>query len=341
MNTAFYFTQIKIFAFAFACSLLSVACLNGNTSTPPPAPPNAPAMTNANTVATAENKTSAFDADKAFAHVRRQVEFGARPAGSKELAQTRDYIVKELKSYGLNVSTQEFRAPTPIGERNFANIIADLPGESSEQIILASHYDTKFYKDMRFVGANDGASSTGVVMELARVLATQNRKPPFTIRFLFFDGEEAFCLNWTDCGTKENADNTYGSRHYLKTAIANNELSKLRALILLDLVGYKDLSFPRDTNSTVWLTDIIWRTAQETGHGKVFTDERDAIDDDHTPFLEAGVNAVDIIQLGGYPYWHKAEDTLDKISPRSLKIVGDVVVKSLPRIEERLSAQKR
>jgi Zn-dependent M28 family amino/carboxypeptidase len=115
----------------------------------------------------------------------------------------------------------------------------------------------------------------------------------------------------------------------------NNELSRTRALILLDLMGYKNLELGRDTMSTKWLQDIIWQTARELGYGNYFVDRPEGIGgDDHEPFLRAGIDSVDLIQLNGYPYWHTAEDTLDKVSARSMKVVGDVVLASLPRVEQ-------
>ena len=298
----------------------------------------------ANTQATAASPSpaaspgGAFDGARAFAHVRRLVEIGPRPAGSAELARAREYMIGELRSYGLTVTTDEFRVRTPIGERQMVNVTAELAGESPDFIIISSHYDTKLYREFRFVGANDGGSSTGAVMELARALAASGRRPAFTYRFVFFDGEEAFCANWDDCGTPAEPDNTYGSRRYVAQLRERGELSRARAMILLDMVGYRDLEFARETNSTAWLTEIIWQTARELGHGRIFIDARQEVDDDHIHFLAAGIAAADIIQLDSFPHWHTAEDTLDKISPQSLQIVGDVTLASLPRIEQRLQS---
>jgi Zn-dependent M28 family amino/carboxypeptidase len=319
-----------------AFSLNSLACRNdqtsGNANTQNAAPPTASPQPSATT------QSTVFDGSRAMEHVRKQVEFGPRPAGSAELAKTRDYISGELKSYGLNVTSDEFRATTPDGEKQMVNVTAELAGESSDVIIISSHYDTKPFKQFRFVGANDGGSSTGALMELARVMTATKQKPRFTYWFVFFDGEEAFCEEWTDCRNPDGPDNTYGSRHYVAQLKARKELKRIKAMILLDMIGYKELQLGRnDTMSTRWLIDVIWKTARETGHGDVFVDELEACDgDDCVPFLEADIDAIDIIQLGSYPYWHTAEDTLDKISPRSLKAVGDVVVASLPRIEEEI-----
>jgi glutaminyl-peptide cyclotransferase len=296
---------------------------------------------------------SDFDGDRAFEQVRKQVEFGPRPAGSAELEKTRNYIIDQLKSYGLKITTDEFNATTPIGERKMANVTAELPGESNDVVIISSHYDTKYVKEFKFVGANDGGASTGALLEIARVLAASKQKPRLTYWFVFFDGEEAFCFDWDECHNPNPADpktplpdHTYGSRRYVAQLIEKNELKRVRAMILLDMMGYKNLRLGRDDMSTTWLQDIVWQTAKQIGYGKQFVDAREGVgDDDHGPFLRAGIDALDIIQLSTYnsngtEYWHTKEDTLDKISPKSLKMVGDAVIVSLPTIEERLQNKR-
>ena len=284
----------------------------------------------------------AFNGERAMEHVRKQVEIGPRPPGSAELAKTREYIVNELKSYGLTVSTDEFIASTPVGEKKMVNITAEIPGESKDVVILSSHYETKFYQDMLFVGANDPGASVGTLIELGRVLSGNGRKPKLTYLLVFFDGEESFCEGWDECGKPGVPDNTYGSRHYVSELRNKNQLNRVRAFILLDMIGYSNLELGRDTMSTKWLQDIIWQSAREIGYGSVFVDRPEGVGgDDHEPFLRAGVDAVDIIQLSSYPYWHKPDDTIDKVSGRSMKIVGDVVVASLPRVEQRLLSKRR
>ena len=152
--------------------------------------------TDASTPPPASAAKSDFDGDRAFEYVRKQVEFGPRPAGSAELEKTRNYIVEQLKTYGLKVTTDEFPVTTPIGERRMANVTAELTGESNDVVIISSHYDTKYFKKFKFVGANDGGSSTGALMEIARVMAASKQKPKMTYRFVFFDGEEVFCFEW-------------------------------------------------------------------------------------------------------------------------------------------------
>ena len=326
---------------AFIALTFALALSGCNSSAPKQASNNGAAPTQSPS-STATTSKLVIDGERAYEHVRRQVEFGPRPAGSSELAKTREYIIGELKSYNLNVTQDEFTATTPIGDRKFVNVTAELPGESSDVIILASHYDTKLYKEIRFVGANDGASSTGTLLEMARALSSSGQKPRFTYWFVFFDGEEAFCKEWDECENPDGPDNTYGSRRYVRQLKEKNELKRVRSLILLDMVGYKNLELGRnEILSTKWLIDAIWDTANEMGHGTKFIDEIEHCDaDDHLPFLQEGVESIDIIQLDRYPHWHTAEDTLDKISPQSLKIVGDVVLASLPRIEERLMSKR-
>jgi len=279
---------------------------------------------------------TAFNGERAMDHVRKQIEFGPRPPDTPPLLKTRAYISDQLKSYGLNVSVDEFNAVTPQGEKKMANIIGEIPGETKTLILITSHYDTKFYKDMYFVGANDPASSVATLLEIGRVLGGAKEKPKATYRLVFFDGEEAFCEGWDDCGKENNPDNTYGSRHYVSQLRARNELENTYAMILLDMMGYRDLELGRDPTSIRWLQDIIWETGRELGYGKVFVERQEGVGgDDHEPFLQAGVDAVDLIQLSSYPHWHKADDTIDKVSPQSMKIVGDTVLASLPKIVER------
>jgi Zn-dependent M28 family amino/carboxypeptidase len=269
-----------------------------------------------------------FDSNRAWEHLRRQVSFGPRPSGSSAIEENRRYIIEQLAAAGIEGRQQAFEGQTPLGPIKMANVVATIPGARPERIALATHFDTKLYREFRFVGASDGASSTAVVLELARVLA--RRKNPYTIELLFFDGEEAVNEEWRD------PDNRYGSRHYVQQAQKTGSLAGLKALILLDLVGDRNLNFRRESNSTRWLTDIIWATAKQLGYGDHFWYQESPIEDDHIPFLRAGVPSVDLIDLD-YPAWHTAQDTLDAVSARSLQVVGDVILASLPAIEKRLS----
>jgi len=335
-------------AFVLLVPLLLFGCPSGTSNKPIDERPSSPSASSPSS-----KGASDFDGDRAFEQVRKQVEFGPRPAGSAELEKLRAYMIDQLKTYGLQVTTDEFGATTPIGQRKMVNVTAELSGESNDVIIISSHYDTKYFKDMKFVGANDGGASTGALLELARVMAASKAKPRLTYWFVFFDGEEAFCFDWDQCHNPNPADpknplpdHTYGSRRYVAQLIDKRELPRVRAMILFDMMGFKNLRLGRDDLSTRWLQDIVWQTAKQIGHGGQFIDAPEGVgDDDHAPFLRAGVDALDIIQLSTYglndsEYWHTKEDTLDKVSPKSLKIVGDSIVTSLPKIEERL-ANKR
>jgi glutaminyl-peptide cyclotransferase len=273
-----------------------------------------------------------FDSNRAWDHLRRQVSFGPRPAGSAALNECRQYIQAQLKAAGIDAKQQVFMARTPLGEMMMANIIGTIPGRRSDRIILASHFDTKRAPDFRFVGASDGASSTAALLELGRALKT--RQNEYTIELLFLDGEEAVNWDWHD------PDNTYGSRHYVQAAQQASTVGGIKAFILLDMVGDRNLTLRRDANSTPWLVEIIWNTAGRLGQRAVFSNELTTIEDDHMPFLRAGVASVDLIDLD-YPQWHTAQDDLDHVSARSLQIVGDVVLASLPDIESRLAGASR
>ena len=275
-----------------------------------------------------------FDSTRAWKDLEAQIAFGQRPSGTAALQKTRDYILAELKKAGVDARTQVFTAKTPLDETSMANVIATIPGRRPERLAIASHYDTKRTpftspsgaRVTRFVGANDGASSTAALLELGRVL--KQRPNEFTIELLFFDGEEAV-VEWS------RSDSTYGSRYYVDAARKAGTLKDLRALVLLDMIGDKDLVIRRDSASTPWLVDIVWAAAARLGHRSVFSNELTAVEDDHMPFIPAGIPAVDIIDLD-YAAWHTADDTIDKVSPRSLQIVGDVVLAALPDIEAKL-----
>ena len=326
--------RVALLLTALLMPVLFAACPKND----PPPRPRARVSTSPRQPSAEPPVVFAFNGERAMDHVRKQIDFGPRPPDTPQLAKTRDYITSELKSYGLNVYLDEFNATTPQGEKKMANIIGEIPGETKTVILITSHYDTKFYKDMQFLGANDPASSVATLLEIGRVLGSQKQKPKVTYRLVFFDGEEAFCEGWDECSKDGNPDNTYGSRHYVAQLSSRNELPNTGAMILLDMMGYKNLELGRDPSSTRWLQDIIWQTGRELGYTKVFVDREEGVGgDDHEGFLQAGVAAVDMIQLSSYPHWHKADDTVDKVSAQSMKIVGDTVLASLPKIAERVT----
>jgi len=269
--------------------------------------------------------TGGFDGARAFKHVAQLVAVGPHPAGSGGIHRAQAYILEELKSYGCPVEEQDFHASTPVGNVAMKNIIVKIPSANSNIILYATHYDTKRIDN--FVGADDGGSSTGVLLELARLLCA--RKNAETIWLAFFDGEEAFESQWAD------PDNTYGSRELAASLALSGNLRHVRAMILTDMVGPYNPVFRRESNSTPWLTDIIWSTAARLGYGKIFVNESASVEDDHIPFLNRDIPATDLIDLD-VPYWHTTRDTLDKIDPRSLAITGHVLIASLPELEKKI-----
>jgi glutaminyl-peptide cyclotransferase len=289
------------------------------------APPDAPSQRR--TVATAAPLK--FDSSRAWTDLQRQVAFGPRPAGSAALTRCREYIEAQLKAAGINYREQSFDAMTPAGIIKMVNVIGTIPGRRPDRIALATHYDTKRFQEFRFLGASDGASSTAAVLELARVL--KNRQNEFTIELLFLDGEEAVNIEWRD------PDNTYGSKYYVRAARQGATLQGMKALILLDMIGDRDLDIRPDSNSARWLNSIVWSSAARLGYSSTFIPQDFTVEDDHLPFVQAGVPSIDIIDLD-YPQWHTAQDDLDHVTARSLQIVGDVVVDAWPQIEQQLSS---
>jgi len=275
----------------------------------------------------------AFDGQRAFEHVKQLVAIGPRVAGSPGAQKAREYITRELSALDLRVIEQPFDAQTPLGRVRMVNLRAIVPARDGttdgDRIVIGGHYDTKLFKEFTFVGANDAGSSTGFLLELARVLKARSNPRP--IELLFLDGEEAV-IDW-----HTDNDNTYGSRHYVAAAKGDDSLKTVKAFILVDMIGERGLRIKLDLNSTMWLNNMIWGAAARLKRLE-FVDEDTQVEDDHLPFLRAGVPSVDLIDLE-YPAWHTAEDTLDKLSPASLQAVGDVLLAALPAIEKRLFGQ--
>jgi Zn-dependent M28 family amino/carboxypeptidase len=268
-----------------------------------------------------------------LSHVRAQVAFGPRPAGSEALQKCRDYIIQQLKGFGYTVDEDAFDAQTPYGTKHMVNLIAHMRVGAKGIIALASHYDTATKNGFKFVGANDGGSSTGLLLELARVLA--GSKDELDYWFLFLDGEEAF-VEWS------NFDSTYGSRHLARRWKQDGTAARVRSLILLDMIGDKNLDILKDRYSTRWLSDLVWETAANAGLQSLLSSQETYIEDDHIAFLDAGIPCIDLIDLNYGPnnsYWHTEADTLDKISAESMEKTGKLVLTSLPALQKKLSTR--
>ncbi|MFT7486588.1 MAG: glutaminyl-peptide cyclotransferase [Candidatus Paceibacteria bacterium] len=277
----------------------------------------------------------AIDSERAWNLLLKQVALGPRPSGSEANRKTRDLLVSELTSYGLKPVREAFQASTPIGVLAMENIFADLEGplsasgEPAPMIVLGSHFDTKLLP-FEFVGANDGASSTGLLLELARVLAN-GPQPPLTYRFVFFDGEEATRTDWID------PDNRYGSKHHVKQIDKRKgALKRVKAMINLDLVGDKDLHLEYDSSSTRRLVELFRKTSIAIGDPDLFSRTPYPVEDDHEMFIQLGIPSIDLIDLHFGPrdneYWHQAEDVVANCSKQSLERVGKLVLAALPEV---------
>lgn len=261
----------------------------------------------------------------ALEFTRRAVAFGPRPPGSAADIALQNYIIAELRKDGCEITEDAFTAKTPQGMIAMKNIIAKFPGKgpAHRAIAVTGHFDTKYFPGRKFVGASDGGSSTGLLLELARVLARQPRIDD--VYLAFFDGEEAFG-EWSD------TDSLYGSRHLAARWRQDGTLARLKGLINVDMIGDKNLDIPRETNGNAALNKLVWNTAADLGYKAFFTDQQIGEDDDHMPFVRAGVPAIDLIDID-YPPWHNDTDTMDKLSAQSMEIVGTVVYEVIQRLE--------
>jgi glutaminyl-peptide cyclotransferase len=268
-----------------------------------------------------------FSGEKAFAHVQHLVDLGPRPAGSEALEKSRLYIIEQLRSAGWSTMRSEFSGPTPRGTMTFVNLVARFGNTTkteSPQFLLCSHYDTKTFDTIRFVGANDGGSSTGLLIEMARVLAL-NPALAAKIELVFFDGEEAF-ENFNE------TDGLYGSRHFAAELRSSGQQRSFRGGILFDMIGDKSLQVTLPPDSPRDLAGNIFAAADTLEQRLHFTYVDRGITDDHTPLNRIGIPVIDLIDFD-FPPWHTAEDTLDKISAESLETIGRVALYDLAKFE--------
>jgi len=332
--------KVLLIAAIAAAGVLAAGCGHGTESSNSSVVAAPPSSTQETVVVTATDapppaaQTGGFDGAAAYDFTAKLVAFGPRPPGSEAIHHTQDYIIAQLKSFGCAVDTDDFNAQTPIGSIEMKNIVAKVPGTGEGVILLLTHYDT--LRAYNFVGAEDGGSSSGLMLEMARLLCA-GAKQRNAVWIAFLDGEEAQVVQdgqaqWT------NTDSVYGSRELSARLAVAGDLKRVRAVILADMIGQKNLEIERDTNSTKWLTDLVWSTAARLGYKDIFVSRQAAVEDDHQPFLRREIPAVDIIDLDGYQalgYWHTHLDTLDKISPRSLAIVGHVILESVAELQRR------
>jgi glutaminyl-peptide cyclotransferase len=261
-------------------------------------------------------------------YVKEVVAIGSRPVGSPGHAKLEQYILSKLK--GVDVEQDKFTAQTPVGKFPINNIIAKFPGRKDGIIVVAGHYDTNYPLPKAYVGANDGGSSTALLLALADQFRGKEMDG-YSVWLVWTDGEEAF-VKWSD------TDSLYGTRHLAQKWQQDGAAKQIKAFILVDMIGDADLDILEETASTPWLRELVYQAATNLGYQSHFYQYKAGIEDDHLPFLKIGVPAVDIIDLDyGYNnvFHHTVQDTIDKLSPQSLAITGDVVLETIRLVNAR------
>lgn len=271
---------------------------------------------------------ASFDSDRAMKYVKEIVAFGPRPIGSANHKKVEDYIVSRLK--GDSVEDDSFAADTPDGKFPVHNIIAKFAGTKEGIIVVASHYDTNYpLRNTSYVGANDGASSSALLLEIANQLRGKKLEG-YSVWLVWDDAEEAM-QTWSD------TDSLYGIKHLAQKWQDDGTLKKIKAFLLADMIGDADLNIDRDLNSTPWMEDVVHEAATRLGYQSHFFARENQVSDDHLPFMQRGVPCADLIDFDyGYNnvFWHTPQDTVDKLSPKSLQIVGQTMLESINIIDK-------
>jgi len=268
-----------------------------------------------------------IDGARPMQYVKEIVAFGPRPLGSANHKKVEDYILGHLKND--TVENDTFSATTPEGKFPVHNIIAKFPGTKDGIIVIASHYDTNYpLRNTSFIGANDGGSSSALLLELANQLRGKPREG-YSIWLVWDDAEEAIK---PEPDVPFLDDSLYGIRHLAEKWEGDGTLKKIKAFLLADMVGDADLNIERDSNSTPWLEDVVYEAATRLGYQSHFFARTMAVSDDHLPFVKRGVPSADFIDFNyGYNdvFWHTTQDTVDKLSPKSLEIVGSTMLETI------------
>jgi Zn-dependent M28 family amino/carboxypeptidase len=329
-------TARRLLACVLLCLLTCSACTKPNSDTPsarateaaPTAASSTPAPVSTEAPATAAEPAPKINSTRAFQYVKDYVAIGSRKPGSPGHDKAEQFIKSHLA--GDTVEVDSFTADTPAGKFPVHNIIAKFPGKKDGVIVIAGHYETNYPLPKEFVGANDSGSNTGLMLELANQLRGKPNNG-YSVWLLWTDAEEAF-KTWSA------TDSLYGTRHLAAKWKEDGTAPRIKAFLLLDMIGDADLDIQKDVNSTPWLTDLVYQAATSLGYQSHFFRTETAVDDDHMPFQRIGVPVVDIIDIDyGYAnaYHHTTQDTMDKLSPKSLEIVGDVVLQTIQYINQR------
>jgi glutaminyl-peptide cyclotransferase len=319
--------SIPILLLSLAATFASCDQDKNSAQTPTPAPIAAAATPPKLTLPPDSGPPPDINSTRAMQYVKEIVAFGPRPVGSPNRKKVEDYILAHLK--GDDVESDTFVADTPEGKFPVHNIVAKFPGTKDGIIVIASHYDTNYpLRNTSYVGANDGGSSSALLLELANQLRGKKRDG-YSIWLVWDDAEEAIK---PDTEVAFLDDSLYGIRHLAEKWEADGTLKKIKAFLLADMIGDADLNIDRDTNSTPWLEEVVYEAATRLGYqSHFFARTVGGMEDDHIPFVKRGVPSVDIIDFDyGYNnvFWHTPQDTVDKLSPKSLQIAGDTMLET-------------
>jgi glutaminyl-peptide cyclotransferase len=313
--------------------LILTACSRDKSAEPPKATVAsnlAPISLDSSVFAADASPPPAFNSARAMQYVREVVAFGPRPIGSANHKKLENYILSHLK--GDAVEDDAFTSDTPEGKFPVRNIIAKFPDTRDGVIVIAGHYDTNYpLRNTGYVGANDSGSSTAILLELANQLRGKKRDG-YSVWLLWTDGEEFVGKQWTA------TDSLYGTRHLAEKWRNDGTLKKIKAFLLADMIGDADLNIDRDANSTPWLEDMVYQAATQLGYQSHFFARTIGEEDDHIPFMHLGVPCADLIDFDyGYDnvFWHTPQDTVDKLSPKSLEIVGSVILETLRLLDKK------
>lgn len=313
------------------CLLSLVACSKQKEADAAAPPDNASAPVAADSVGAADTGPApSFDSARAMQYVKEIVAFGPRPLGSANHKKVEDYIHAQLK--GDLVEDDDFMVGTSEGKLPVHNIIAKYSGTRDGIIVIASHYDTNWpLRSTAYVGANDGASSSALLLEIANQLRGKTLDG-YSVWLLWDDAEEAIQLPWTD------TNSVYGVRHLVDKWKGDGTLKNIKVFLLEDMIGDADLNIEHEQYSTPWLEDMIYQAAKRLGYQSHFFRRAIPIEDDHKPLLEQGVPSADLIDFSyGYNnvFWHTTDDTVDKLSPKSLQIVGEVTLETVQALDKK------
>jgi hypothetical protein len=318
-----------------ACVLAALACERAKDAPqiqPAPAPAESASSVPLN-LPPDSGPPPAFDGERAMQYLKEIVKLGPRPLGSANHKKVEDYIESHLK--GDQIEDDIFTADTPVGKFPVRNIIDKFPGTKDGIVIVASHYDTNYpLRNTSFVGANDGASSSALLLEMANQLRGKQREG-YSVWLVWDDAEEAMKPDGSGGLPNEmpfEKDSLYGITHLAEKWQADGTLKKVKALLLADMIGDADLNVDRDTYSTPWLEQVVFEAATRMGYQSHFFGRELQVSDDHLPFLKRGVPSADLIDFNyGYNdvFWHTTQDTADKLSPKSLQIVGSVMLETI------------